>query len=135
MLCQLSYGGPYSPLINPGAEQAARRRITHADPASRNPLAPVQTERHSQQEGCPYMKPSFLLGVAVGYLLGSRAGRERYEDIVAIGRRIAGSQTIQATAGVVQAQVQEVTDRAKGRLGGKHPHLHGVPSANGHRSA
>jgi hypothetical protein len=79
------------------------------------------------------MKPSFLLGIAVGYLLGTRAGRERYEDIVAIGRRVAGSQTIQATAGVVQAQVQEVADRAKGRLGSKH--LQGVPSANGHRSA
>lgn len=79
------------------------------------------------------MKPSFLLGIAVGYLLGTRAGRERYEDIVAIGRRIAGSQTIQATAGVVQAQVQEVADRAKERLGGKQPH--GVGSANGHRNA
>ena len=78
------------------------------------------------------MKPSFLLGIAVGYLLGTRAGRERYEDIIAVGRRIAGSQTIQATAGVVQAQVQEVAERARDRLGGKH--LHGAP-ANGHRGA
>ncbi|HEX2902925.1 MAG TPA: hypothetical protein VHO01_05660, partial [Jatrophihabitans sp.] len=62
------------------------------------------------------MKPSFLLGVAVGYVLGTRAGRERYEDLVAIARRVAGSQTIQATAGVVQAQVQELTDRARHRL-------------------
>ncbi len=81
------------------------------------------------------MKPSFLLGIAVGYLLGTRAGRERYEDIVAVGRRIAGSQTIQATAGVLQAQVQEAADRAKGGLRGKHPQLHGVPSSNGHHSA
>ena len=46
----------------------------------------------------------FLFGIAVGYVLGSRAGRERYEDIVAMARRVAGSQTVQATAGVLQAQ-------------------------------
>ena len=30
------------------------------------------------------MRMKFLLGIAVGYVLGSRAGRERYEDIVAV---------------------------------------------------
>ncbi len=60
----------------------------------------------------------FLLGITVGYVLGSRAGRERYEDIVAMARRVAGSQTVQATAGVLQAQAAEVAGRAKSRLGG-----------------
>jgi hypothetical protein len=60
----------------------------------------------------------FVLGIAVGYVLGSRAGRERYEDIVAMARRVAGSQTVQATAGVLQAQAAEVAGRAKSRLGG-----------------
>jgi hypothetical protein len=63
------------------------------------------------------MKLSFVLGAAVGYLLGSRAGRERYEDLVAIGRRIAGSQTVQATAGVLQAQLYELTGRTRQRVG------------------
>lgn len=76
------------------------------------------------------MRLSFLLGVGVGYVLGSRAGRERYEDIVAIARRVAGSQTVQATAGVVQAQLQELTDQARQRL---HVRPAGVPaSVNGH---
>ncbi len=82
------------------------------------------------------MKPSFILGVVVGYVLGSRAGRERYEDIVAIARRVAGSQTVQATAGVVQAQVHELTGRARGRLPGRSTgtrRLNSVPAdANGH---
>ena len=65
------------------------------------------------------MKPSFILGLIVGYVLGTRAGRERYEDIVATARRVAGSQTVQATAGVMQAQVHEITARAKDRLHGK----------------
>jgi len=73
----------------------------------------------------------FLLGIAVGYVLGSRAGRERYEDIVAMARRVAGSQTVQATAGVLQAQAAGVAERAKSRvLSGQRS----VPaSVNGHR--
>jgi hypothetical protein len=67
------------------------------------------------------MKPSFILGALVGYVLGSRAGRERYEDIVRIARRVAGSQTIQSTAGVVQAQLNAAAGRAKDRVVAKLP--------------
>jgi hypothetical protein len=89
------------------------------------------------------MKPSFVLGVLVGYVLGARAGRERYEDIVAVARRVAGSQTVQATAGVLQAQATEIAGRARGKLAAKIP-LIGSPSsrpagaaagANGHRES
>jgi hypothetical protein len=65
------------------------------------------------------MKPSLILGFVVGYILGSRAGRERYEEIVALSRRVAGSQTIQATAGVLQAQANEIAGRAKERVTSK----------------
>jgi hypothetical protein len=76
------------------------------------------------------MKLSFLLGVAIGYVLGTRAGRERYEDIVKMARRVAGSQTVQSTAGVVQAQIQQLAGQAKGRLSHRST---GVPlTANGH---
>ncbi|HST48680.1 hypothetical protein [Jatrophihabitans sp.] len=76
----------------------------------------------------------FLLGIAVGYVLGARAGRERYEDIVALARRVAGSQTVQSTAGVLQAQAAGAAERAKNRLGGRM--LTGQrtgTSVNGHR--
>jgi hypothetical protein len=76
----------------------------------------------------------FLLGIAVGYVLGSRAGRERYEDIVAVARRVAGSQTIQATAGVLQAQAQEAAERAKTRLSGGVLAGQRSGSVNGHRA-
>jgi hypothetical protein len=75
----------------------------------------------------------FLLGIAVGYVLGSRAGRERYEDIVAAARRVAGSQTVQATAGVLQAQAAEAAERAKSRLGGRVLTGQRSASVNGHR--
>jgi hypothetical protein len=76
------------------------------------------------------MKPSLIIGFIVGYILGSRAGRERYEEIVALSRRVAGSQTIQATAGVLQAQAHEVAGRAKDRLASKIGISHG-PRVNG----
>lgn len=58
------------------------------------------------------MKLSLLLGAAIGYVLGARAGRERYEQIVSLARKIAGSQTVQSTAGVLQAQVDDLRHRA-----------------------
>lgn len=80
------------------------------------------------------MKLSFLAGGAVGYVLGSHAGRERYEQIVALARRVAGSQTVQTTAGVLQAQVDTVAHRARRSLVSK---LHGSATAssgaNGYR--
>ncbi|MEU4560535.1 hypothetical protein AB0F72_19325 [Actinoplanes sp. NPDC023936] len=47
-----------------------------------------------------------VAGVAVGYVLGSRAGRERYEQIAATARRVAAHPT------AVQAQ-----EKAKTLLG------------------
>jgi hypothetical protein len=83
------------------------------------------------------MKLSFLVGAAIGYVLGARAGRERYEAIVRVARNLAGSQTVQSTAGVLQAQVDELRHRAKGAVAGK-LHSSADPSAasgaNGYKS-
>jgi hypothetical protein len=65
------------------------------------------------------MKLSFLLGAAIGYVLGARAGRERYESIVKFGRQVVGSQTVQSSAGVLQAQVDELRHRAAGAVSSK----------------
>ena len=77
------------------------------------------------------MKLSHLAFAAVGYTLGARAGQERYEQIVRLGRRVVGSQTVQATAGVVQAQLDRGVRQARGvvaeRLGGPQP---SAPAAN-----
>jgi hypothetical protein len=85
------------------------------------------------------MKVSFLVGAAVGYVLGTKAGRERYETIVRVTRKVAGSQTIQSSAGVLQAQVDGVKDRTLGAFSSKvNAKLHRrptvTPSANGYRS-
>ncbi|WP_375484813.1 hypothetical protein [uncultured Jatrophihabitans sp.] len=61
---------------------------------------------------------SNLVYAAIGYMLGARAGRERYDDIVRIARRVAGSQTVQATAGVVEGQLEHARQNMHGRRNG-----------------
>ncbi|WHT23786.1 hypothetical protein N8J89_07720 [Crossiella sp. CA-258035] len=49
----------------------------------------------------------FALGVAVGYVLGTRAGRERYEDLVRTYHRMVDHPAVQGTAGTVRAKIDE----------------------------
>jgi hypothetical protein len=65
---------------------------------------------------------------AAGYVLGARAGRERYEQIVSVARRVAGSQTVQSTAGVVQGQLDQLASHAREAFVSKLPG-HARPSA------
>jgi hypothetical protein len=58
-------------------------------------------------------KLTLALGFAAGYVLGSKAGRQRYEEIVSQARKVAGNQTVQSTAGVLQAQASDLVDKAK----------------------
>lgn len=57
----------------------------------------------------------FAAGVAVGYVLGARAGRERYEQIKRAARRFADDPSVQAAAGVVQQQAAGLAGAARDR--------------------
>ena len=50
---------------------------------------------------------TFLLGVATGYVLGSRAGRQRYEEIVRAYRRLVDHPMVQGAAGVIKAKLSD----------------------------
>lgn len=52
-----------------------------------------------------FIKPSFVVGFAAGYVLGSRAGRERYEQISNGARRFMGNPTVQSAASKAQETV------------------------------
>jgi hypothetical protein len=65
------------------------------------------------------VKLSNLVYACAGYVLGARAGYERYEQIVRVARRVAGSQTVQATAGVVQGQFDQLAAQARHALGAR----------------
>jgi len=56
---------------------------------------------------------SFLSGLAVGYVLGAQAGRERYEQLKQLARKAAESPAMQQTAGALQAQATATAKTAK----------------------
>lgn len=58
----------------------------------------------------------FVAGVAVGYVLGSRAGRERYEQIAAAARRVRDNRTVRNVAGMVQEQAGQAAGACKDKL-------------------
>jgi hypothetical protein len=55
----------------------------------------------------------FLGGAAVGFVLGARAGREKYDQLVATSRKVWESPTVQEAAGVVQAQANRFYTEGK----------------------
>ncbi|CCH28852.1 hypothetical protein ABZ816_28015 [Actinosynnema sp. NPDC047251] len=67
-----------------------------------------------------------LFGAAVGYVLGARAGRQRYDQIVRAYRVIADHPAVQGAAGIVRAKVSEKT--GFGRSSAR------TDSTNGHRT-
>src|SRR5215217_9418848 len=71
--------------------------------------------RHDHEGECiqMYGKLAVAAGFAAGYVLGSKAGRQRYEEIVSQARKVAGNETVQSTAGVLQAKGSELVDKAK----------------------
>ncbi|MFG1702569.1 YtxH domain-containing protein [Nonomuraea sp. M3C6] len=60
---------------------------------------------------------TFAVGLAIGYVLGSRAGRERYEQIKRTAQRVADSPRVQEIAGVVGAQASRFAGMARTRVG------------------
>lgn len=58
-------------------------------------------------------KMIFLGGVGMGYVLGARAGRERYEQIARATRRVRENPTVQEATGVLQAQAGGLLGTAK----------------------
>lgn len=52
------------------------------------------------------------IGIAIGYVLGSRAGRERYEQLKRWGSKAADHPAVQGAAGFVQAKVSQALHRA-----------------------
>ena len=63
-------------------------------------------------------KLTLVAGLGAGYVLGTRAGRERYEKIVAAARKVAEAPAVRQTANVIQVQAFEITRNtaARGRV-------------------
>ncbi|WP_433344033.1 hypothetical protein [Micromonospora sp. CA-111912] len=61
-------------------------------------------------------KIMFLGGLAAGFVLGARAGREKYEELVVRGRKVLDHPTVQEAAGVAQAQANRLYSEGKDKI-------------------
>ncbi len=61
-------------------------------------------------------KLMFITGLAAGFVLGSRAGREKYEEISANAKKVWEHPTVQEAAGVAQAQATKLYSEGKDKL-------------------
>ena len=66
-------------------------------------------------------KLSFIAGFGAGYVLGARAGRERYEQIRKSVDRAKDDPRLQGLAGMAQARADAVTSSVKAKMGSNAP--------------
>ncbi len=67
-------------------------------------------------------KLSFLAGFGAGYVLGSRAGRERYDQIRRAWAQAKDDPRLQSVAGMAQARADDVVASVKTKMGTDVPH-------------
>ncbi len=67
-------------------------------------------------------KLSFLAGFSAGYVLGSKAGRERYEEIRRGWERAKDDPRLQSIAGVAQAKADDAVSSLRAKMGTETPH-------------
>ncbi|MEO3813167.1 YtxH domain-containing protein [Sphaerisporangium sp. B11E5] len=60
---------------------------------------------------------TFTVGLAIGYVLGSRAGRERYEQIRRLAQRVSDNPMVQQAAGLAGAQATKAAEATRHKLG------------------
>jgi uncharacterized protein YjbJ (UPF0337 family) len=66
---------------------------------------------------------AFVVGLGVGFVLGTRAGRERYDQMVKVAHKAADSPAVQQAAGAIQAQAAGLVKTTKGKLADQVPKL------------
>ncbi len=64
-------------------------------------------------------KLSLLVGFGAGYVLGAKAGTERYNEIVAKARELAGQPAVQQATANVQDTASNLADKAKDTVNDK----------------
>ena len=65
----------------------------------------------------------FIVGFAVGYVIGARAGRERYEQMKKAATQVAQSPPVQKATQAAGAKATELTKAAKDKAASRVPKL------------
>lgn len=66
-------------------------------------------------------KLPFLVGFGAGYVLGAKAGRERYEQIKRAWEHAKDDPKLQSLAGLAQARADDVVASVRTRMGSDAP--------------
>ena len=64
-------------------------------------------------------KLTFAVGVAVGFVVGARAGRERYDQIVRAAQSFVENPSVQETAGLVGAKASDFVGKTGRKVSAK----------------
>ena len=68
-------------------------------------------------------RATFIAGLAVGFIVGARAGRERYEQIVKASRKVVENPTVQKASRAAGTKATELTKVAKDKAAERVPKL------------
>ena len=68
-------------------------------------------------------RAAFIVGFAVGYVVGARAGRERYEQIKQASQKVAASPPVRKATQVAGDKATELTKVAKDQAASRVPKL------------
>ena len=78
---------------------------------------------------------TFAVGFATGFIIGARAGRERYEQIKKVARSAMDNPAVQQAAGALRGQAGDLAQTARhkvsGKLHDKVPGMRGNVEGNG----
>ena len=66
-------------------------------------------------------KLTFLAGFGAGYVLGARAGRERYEQIRRAWEHAKDDPRLQSIAGMAQAKADDAVSSLRSKMGSETP--------------
>ena len=66
---------------------------------------------------------TFLAGLAVGFIVGTRAGRERYEQMVKASRKVAENPTVQKATRAAGGKATELTKVARDKAATQMPKI------------
>jgi len=64
-------------------------------------------------------KVSFLAGFSAGFVVGAKAGRERYEQLMKLARRTADNPAVQQAAAAMQAKAAGLASTATHKVAGQ----------------
>jgi hypothetical protein len=62
---------------------------------------------------------SFIAGFAAGFVFGTRAGREKYDQMVKLAKTAAENPTVQQAAGAIQSQASTLASTTAQKFGGQ----------------